>query len=104
MIVSYFVGDRSGESAMILMNDLRCCIANRVQITTDGYKSYLDAVEEAFGADMDYAQLLKIYGATPGGAGRYSPAECVGIRKERIEGNPTPSTFQCPMWSARTLS
>lgn len=88
MIVSYFVGDRSGESAMILMDDLRSRLASRVQLTTDGHKAYLDAVEEAFGADVDYAQLVKLYGATPGGAGRYSPAECVGIRKERVEGNP----------------
>jgi IS1 family transposase len=88
LIVSYFVGDRSGESAMILMDDLRSRLTNRVQLTTDGHKAYLDAVEEAFGADVDYAQLVKLYGATHGGAGRYSPAECVGIRKERVEGNP----------------
>jgi IS1 family transposase len=88
MIVSYFVGDRSGESAMILMDDLRSRLVNRVQLTTDGHKAYLNAVEEAFGADVDYAQLVKLYGATIGGPGRYSPAECVGIRKERIEGNP----------------
>jgi len=88
MIVSYFVGDRSGESAMILMDDLRSRLANRVQLTTDGHKAYLNAVEEAFGADVDYAQLVKLYGATIGGPGRYSPAECVGIRKERVEGNP----------------
>jgi IS1 family transposase len=88
LIVSYFVGDRSGESAMILMDDLRSRLANRVQLTTDGHKAYLNAVEEAFGADVDYAQLVKLYGATIGGPGRYSPAECVGIRKERIEGNP----------------
>jgi IS1 family transposase len=88
MIVSYFVGDRSGESAMILMDDLRSRLANRVQLTTDGHKAYLNAVEEAFGADVDYAQLVKLYGATPSGAGRYSPAEYVGIRKERVEGNP----------------
>ena len=88
LIVSYFVGDRSGESAMILMDDLRSRLANRVQLTTDGHKAYLDAVEEAFGADVDYAQLVKLYGATHGGAGRYSPAECIGIRKERVEGNP----------------
>ena len=88
MIVSYFVGDRSGESAMILMDDLRSRLANRVQLTTDGHKAYLNAVEEAFGADVDYAQLVKLYGATIGGPGRYSPAECVGGRKERVEGNP----------------
>jgi IS1 family transposase len=87
MIVSYLVGDRLGESAMILMDDLRSRIANRVEFTTDGQKAYLNAVEEAFGVDVDYAQLVKRYGATHGGAGRYSPAECVGIRKEHVEGN-----------------
>jgi IS1 family transposase len=89
MIVSYFVGDRSGQSAIALMDDLRSRLANRVQLTTDGHKAYLEAVEGAFGADVDYAMLNKIYGASPESAkGRYSPAECIGARKDRIEGNP----------------
>ncbi len=53
LMVSYFVGDRSGESAMIVMDDLRSRLSNRVQLTTDGHKAYLEAVEEAFGADVD---------------------------------------------------
>jgi hypothetical protein len=66
-----------------------------VQLTTDGHKAYLQAVEEAFGADIDYAMLVKLYGAGPAStddaAGRrYSPAECVGARKEKITGNPDP--------------
>ena len=65
-------------------------LSNRVQITTDGHKAYLEAVEGAFGGDVDYAQLIKLYGATPGPAGRYSPADCVGIKKARVEGNPDP--------------
>jgi IS1 family transposase len=88
LIVSYFVGDRSGESAMILMDDLRSRLANRVQLTTDGHKAYLDAVEEAFGSDVDFAQLVKIYGPTFAGPGRYSPADCVGTRKVRVMGSP----------------
>ncbi|MBL8657709.1 MAG: IS1 family transposase [Altererythrobacter sp.] len=90
LMVSYFVGDRGGESAMILMDDLRARLANRVQLTTDGHKAYLEAVEGAFGADVDYAQLVKIYGELGGGTPerRYSPAECNGIRKRRVEGNP----------------
>jgi IS1 family transposase len=89
LIVSYLVGDRSGESAIDLMDDLRGRLSNRVQITTDGHKAYLEAVEGAFGGDVDYAQLIKLYGATPGGTtGRYSPAECTGIKKVRVEGNP----------------
>lgn len=88
LIVSYFVGDRSGESAMVLMDDLRDRIANRVQITTDGHKAYLEAVEGAFGGDVDYAQLVKLYGPTITAPGRYSPAECTGIKKITVEGNP----------------
>jgi IS1 family transposase len=88
LMLSYFVGDRSGESAMILMDDLRDRIANRVQITTDGQRAYLEAVEGAFGDEVDIAQLVKIYGPTITAPGRYSPAECTGIKKTRITGNP----------------
>lgn len=89
LIVSYFVGGRDGECAMWFMDDLAARLANRVQLTSDGHRAYLEAVEGAFGADVDYAQLVKIYGASPdGGKGRYSPADCTGIRKNRIEGNP----------------
>jgi IS1 family transposase len=91
LIVSYFVGDRSGQSAIALMDDLRSRLANRVQLTTDGHKAYLQAVEGAFGGDVDYAQLVKLYGDVPEAAkGRYSPAECTGTRKLRVEGNPDP--------------
>jgi IS1 family transposase len=91
LIVSYFVGDRSGQSAIALMDDLRSRLSNRVQLTTDGHRAYLDAVEGAFGGDVDYAQLVKLYGAVPESAkGRYSPAECIGARKEPVEGNPDP--------------
>ena len=64
-------------------------VDNRIQLTSDGHKAYLDAVEGAFGADIDYAMLVKIYGASSESAkGRYSPAECIGAQKHRIEGNP----------------
>lgn len=88
LITAYFVGDRSGESAMILMDDLRSRLSNRVQLTTDGHKAYLEAVEGAFGADVDFAQLVKLYGPTITAPGRYSPAECIGARKQPVEGNP----------------
>jgi len=89
LLVSYFVGDRSGQSAIALMDDLRSRIENRVQLTTDGHKAYLEAVEGAFGGDVDYAQLVKLYGDVPDSMkGRYSPAECTGIRKTAIEGDP----------------
>lgn len=89
LIVSYFVGDRSGQSAIALMDDLCGRLNNRVQITTDGHKAYLEAVEGAFGGDVDYAQLIKLYGDVPEAhKGRYSPADCTGIKKNRVEGNP----------------
>jgi len=71
------------------MDDLRDRLANRFQLTSDGHRAYLEAVEGAFGADVDYAQLVKLYGNAPDSMkGRYSPAECIGARKEIIEGNP----------------
>jgi IS1 family transposase len=89
LIVSYFVGDRSGQSAIALMDDLASRLANRVQLTTDGHKAYLEAVEGAFGADVDCAILNKIYGTVPEAAkGRYSPAVCLGAKRDRVEGDP----------------
>ena len=89
LIVSYLVGGRDGEYALEFMDDVKARLANRVQLTTDGHKTYLEAVEEAFGADVDYAQLIKLYGAAPETAkGRYSPADCTSIKKNRIEGDP----------------
>lgn len=91
LIVSYMVGGRDGEYAIAFMDDLRARLANRVQLTTDGHKAYLEAVEGAFGGDVDYAQLIKIYGGETGNKGhekKYSPAECTGTKKRRVEGNP----------------
>lgn len=91
LIVSHFVGGRDGECAAWFMNDVAERFANRVQLTSDGHKAYLEAVEGAFGADVDYAMLVKLYGASPESAkGRYSPAECTGIIKKPIEGKPDP--------------
>ena len=88
MILSYFVGGRDGECAMWFMDDLAARLANRVQLTSDGHKAYLEAVEGAFGCDVDYAMLVKMYGPSITAPGRYSPAECTGARKTRITGNP----------------
>ena len=88
MILSYEVGDRSGATAIEFMDDLRSRLANRVQLTTDGHKAYLEAVEGAFGGDVDYAQLVKLYGDAPKGDTRYSHAPCIGARKRAIEGKP----------------
>jgi len=89
LIVSYLVGGRDAGYADAFMQDVASRLANRVQLTTDGLRAYLDAVEGAFGADVDYAQLIKLYGDAPEAAkGRYSPAECTGAVKTRIEGKP----------------
>lgn len=88
LIVSYLVGGRDAGYAHEFMQDVAGRLANRVQLTTDGHKAYLEAVDGAFGADVDYAQLVKIYGPAPSPAGRYSPAECTGIKKNTVEGKP----------------
>ena len=90
LVPSWRVGDRSGATAIDLMDDLRARLTNRVQITSDGHKAYLEAVEGAFGGDVDYAQLIKLYGEAPDAEKRYSPATCIGTRKRRVEGNPDP--------------
>jgi IS1 family transposase len=89
LLISHFVGGRDGDCAAWFMQDVADRVADRIQLTSDGHKAYLDAVEGAFGADIDYAMLVKIYGASSDGAkGRYSPAECIGAQKHRITGNP----------------
>ncbi len=89
LIVSYLVGGRSAEYADAFIADVAERLANRVQLTTDGHAAYLEAVEGAFGADVDFAQLVKLYGTAPDAAkGRYSPAECIGARKTPVEGDP----------------
>ncbi len=70
------------------MDDIRARLTSRVQISTDGHRAYLEAVEGAFGGDVDYGQVIKQYGAMPTPPGRYSPAECTGVKKVRVEGNP----------------
>ena len=93
LVPSWRVGDRSGETAIDFMDDLRGRLADRVQLTSDGHKAYLEAVEGAFGGDVDYAMLVKLYGGEGGVSSekRYSPAQCTGIRKRRIEGSPDPA-------------
>ena len=91
LIVSHFVGDRDAECGQWFMDDVAKRLATRIQITTDRHKAYLVAVEGAFGMDVDYAQLVKLYGDAPGGTkGRYSPAECTGIKKVPVMGSPDP--------------
>lgn len=91
LLITWLVGGRDSDYAIAFMDDLRDRLANRVQLTSDGHKAYLEAVEGAFGGVVDYAMLVKLFGAAPESfKGRYSPAECIGSRKERIEGSPDP--------------
>ncbi len=88
LLISWLIGDRDGETATIFIKDVKARLANRVQLTTDGHKAYLQAVEEAFGADIDYAMLIKLYGQSDDPDHRYSPAACIGIEKKPITGAP----------------
>jgi IS1 family transposase len=89
LIPSFFVGDRDAYAANVFMRDLADRLTNRVQLTSDGHKAYLDAVERAFGDDIDYAMLVKHYGAAPEGPQtRYSPAPCVGTTIGTVTGKP----------------
>lgn len=91
MILSYEIGDRSAATAIEFMDDLCARLANRVQLTTDGHRAYLEAVEGAFGGDVDYAQLIKLYGENIEGKRaerKYSPAECTGTKTRTVEGRP----------------
>lgn len=90
LIVSYLVGGRDAAFASAFMQDVASRLANRVQLTSDGHKPYLQAVEDAFGADIDYAMLIKHYGEPVGALGRYSPGECIGTEQRRVEGRPDP--------------
>jgi len=90
LIVSWLLGRRDAEYAHDFMDDLQGRLANRVQLTTDGHRAYLLAVEEAFGAEADYAMLVKLYGPGPRDPGRYSPAQCIGTEATVIQGQPDP--------------
>ena len=90
LVPSWHIGRRDLPNATAFMRDLAGRLKNKVQLTTDGHKMYLDAVEDAFGADVDFSQLVKIYGSSPESEVRYSPAECIGIERHKIGGNPDP--------------
>jgi IS1 family transposase len=88
LCVAYLVGDRNLPTAKAFMQDAASRLANRVQLTTDAYGMYLRAVDGAFGTDVDYAQLHKIYAG--GNDGRFSPPECIGCKKIDVTGSPDP--------------
>jgi IS1 family transposase len=90
LIVSWLVGGRDAGTAYGFIQDLAKRLANRVQLTTDGHRPYLTAVEDAFGGAIDYAMLVKLYGNDQEGETRYSPAECIGCREVVVSGRPDP--------------
>lgn len=91
LIISYFVGGRDAGAAHEVMMDCASRVKGRVQLTTDGHKAYLSAVEDAFGIDVDYAMLVKLYGEnTKEEQRRYSPAVCTGTERNVIQGEPDP--------------
>lgn len=90
LVPSWRIGPRDAGTAYELMTDLAGRLRNRVQLTTDGLRAYLDAVEDAFGADVDYATLQKLYGSMPENETRYSPSRIIGVRSEIIRGEPDP--------------
>lgn len=90
LIPSWMIGSRDGYAAYRFIQDLAGRLCNRIQLTTDGHRVYLQAVESAFGSDIDYAMLIKIYGNDHEQEARYSPAECTGTQMQVISGNPKP--------------
>jgi IS1 family transposase len=91
LMIAWTVGGRDAAYAHMFMQDVASRLANRVQLTADGHGPYLAAVEDAFGADIDYAMLIKHHGTPEGALGRYSPGECIGTEQRRVEGRPDPA-------------
>jgi IS1 family transposase len=104
LVPSWLVGSRDADAAQAFLGDLALRLASRVQLTSDGHKPYLEAVEQSFGADIDYAMLVKMYGAPEGAVGRYSPGECIGAEKRRVEGRPDPAHISTSFAERQNLS
>ena len=90
LVLSWLVGTRDAGCATEFLQDVSGRLSNRIQLTTDGHRMYLSAVEDAFGANIDYAMLQKLYGSDPQGEKRYSPAVCIGCESKTINGSPDP--------------
>lgn len=99
-----YSGDRGASTARDFMEDVAGRITNRIQLTTDGHRVYAEAVEQAFGSEIDYAMLVKIYGASNEGESRYSPASCIGCRTGVLAGNPDPKHISTSFVERQNLS
>lgn len=111
LVPCWYIGTRDASAAYHFIHDLAARLASRVQLTTDGLKAYLSAVEDAFGADIDYAQLIKIYGVGIGpnivnnhGDIRYSPAQCMGSRRAVVSGKPEREHISTSMVERQNLT
>jgi len=104
LVVSHLVGLRNAEWANAFMKDVASRLANRVQLTTDGQHAYLEAVDEAFGANIDYAMLIKMYGQERPGEARYSPAKCIGCERKPINGKPKAEDVSTSMVERQNLT
>ncbi len=105
LIISYMLGDRGASTAQAFMQDVASRIINRIQLTTDGYRVYAEAVEDAFGSEIDYAMLVKIYGASGDSPeSRYSPATCIGCRTGVLSGTPNPKYISTSYVERQNLS
>ena len=104
LAISWLIGDRSGAAASVFLHDVAGRLANKVQLTTDGHRAYLSAVESAFGSEIDYAMLEKVYGPSPEGERRYSPAECIGCKRHIIMGSPDPEKINTSFVERQNLN
>lgn len=104
LVPSWLLGSRDAGTATEFMQDLASRIATRIQLTSDGHKAYLVAVEDAFGSEVDYSMLVKMYGNEKPGEARYSPAVCTGCKKTEINGNPDPKHVSTSFVERQNLS
>jgi len=104
LVPSWLVGLRDADCGYRFMKDLKSRLANRVQITTDGHRVYLWAVEDAFGSEVDYAMLVKLYGTEPETETRYSPAKCIAAEPHIINGNPDPTKISTSFAERQNLT
>ncbi len=104
LIPSWYVGARDAYAAQAFIGDLASRVSNRMQLTSDGHKPYLEAVEQSLGAGVDYAMLVKVYGEPVGAVGRYSPGECVSTEQRRVEGRPDPAHVSTSYAERQNLS
>lgn len=104
LVPCWLAGWRDASYAYQFMSDLKSRLANRVQLTTDGHKVYLWAIEDAFGSEVDYAMLVKLYGPEPQTEKRYGPAACIGAEKHIVQGNPDPSQISTSFAERQNLT